>query len=190
MTVRIQAKLVNITFIQAYAPTNDADAQQTQAFYQLLSKTQKSAKSGDMVITMGDFNAKIPREHDNERGHVSMYGQGERSDNGDALVEFAVAHDLRMMNTFYKQHPRRLFTWTHPNGYSKNQIDFILVPNRWKSSITNVKTLPGADCGTDHELASAKITIKLNLMMMMIESISNFASDSTVIFLTVGVNNL
>ena len=110
MTVRIQAKLVNITFIQAYAPTNDADAQQTQAFYQLLSKTQKSAKSGDMVITMGDFNAKIPREHDNERGHVSMYGQGERSDNGDALVEFAVAHDLRMMNTFYKQHPRRLFT--------------------------------------------------------------------------------
>ena len=37
-----------------------------------------------------------------------MYGQGERSDNGDALVEFAIAHDLRIMNTFYKQHPRRL----------------------------------------------------------------------------------
>ena len=95
MTVRIQAKPVNIAFIQAYAPTNDADAQQTQAFYQLLSMTQKSAKSGDMVITMGDFNAKIgPQEHDNERGHVGMYGQVERSDNGDALVEFAIAHDL------------------------------------------------------------------------------------------------
>ena len=55
-----------------------------------------------MMITMGDFNAKIgPQEHDNENGHVGMYGQGERSDNGDALVEFAIAHDLRMMNTIY-----------------------------------------------------------------------------------------
>ena len=32
---------------------------------------------------------------------------------------------------------------------------------RWRSAVKDAKTLPGADCGTDHELLTAKIRIKL-----------------------------
>ena len=32
---------------------------------------------------------------------------------------------------------------------------------RWRSSIQSVKTRPGADCGSDHELLIAKFTLKL-----------------------------
>ena len=54
----------------------------------------------------------------------------------------------------------RLFTWTSPDRTTKNQIDYILVPKRWRTSLFNAKTYPGADCGSDHELLIATIQIK------------------------------
>ena len=51
--------------------------------------------------------------------------------------------------------------WTSPDGQYRNQIDYILCNQRWKSSIQSAKTRPGADCGSDHELLSAKFRLKL-----------------------------
>ena len=47
--------------------------------------------------------------------------------------------------------------WSPP----KNQTDYILCSQRWRSSIQSAKTRPGADCGSDHELLIAKFRIKL-----------------------------
>ena len=43
----------------------------------------------------------------------------------------------------------------------RNQIDYILCSQRWRSSIQSAKTRPGADCGSDHELLIAKFRLKL-----------------------------
>ena len=43
----------------------------------------------------------------------------------------------------------------------RNQIDYILCRQRWRSSIQSAKTRPGADCGSDHELLIAKFRHKL-----------------------------
>ena len=56
---------------------------------------------------------------------------------------------------------RRLYTWTSPDGQPRNQIDYILCSQRWRSSIQSAKTRPGADCGSDHELLIAKFRLKL-----------------------------
>ena len=56
---------------------------------------------------------------------------------------------------------RRLYTWTSPDGQHRNQIDYILCSQRWRSSIQSGKTRPGADCGSDHELLIAKFRLKL-----------------------------
>ena len=44
---------------------------------------------------------------------------------------------------------------------SKNQIDYILCSQRWKSSIQSAKTRPGADCVSDHEFLITKFRLKL-----------------------------
>ena len=44
---------------------------------------------------------------------------------------------------------------------NRNQIDYILCSQRWKSSLQSEKTRPGADCGSDHELLIAKFRRKL-----------------------------
>ena len=43
----------------------------------------------------------------------------------------------------------------------RNQTDYILCSQRWRSSIQSAKTRPGADCGSDHELLIAKFRLKL-----------------------------
>ena len=63
-------------------------------------------------------------------------------------------------NTLFQQHKRRLYTWTSPDGQHCNQIDYILCSQRWRSSIQSAKTRPGADCGSDHELLTAKFRLK------------------------------
>ena len=46
-------------------------------------------------------------------------------------------------------------------GQYRNQIDYILCSQRWRSPIQSAKTRLGADCGSDHELFIAKFRLKL-----------------------------
>ena len=76
-------------------------------------------------------------------------------------------------NALFQQHNRRLQR-TSPDGQYRNQIDYILCSQRWRSSIQSAKTRPGADCGSDHELLIAKF--RLNLKKVR-ESIKPFRYD-------------
>ena len=66
-----------------------------------------------------------------------------------------------MANTLFKEHKRRLYTWTSLDGQYQNQIDYILCSQRWRSSTESAKSRPGADCGSDHELLIATFRLKL-----------------------------
>ena len=48
-----------------------------------------------------------------------------------------------------------------PDGQYRNQIDYILCSQRWRSSIQSAKTRPGNDCGSNNELFIAKFKLKL-----------------------------
>ena len=66
--------------------------------------------------------------------------------------------------TGHSKHPlptTQLYTWTSPDCQYRNQIDYILCSQRWRSSILSAKTRPGADCASDHELLIAKFRLKL-----------------------------
>ena len=68
--------------------------------------------------------------------------------------------------TGHRKHPlpttqEKTLTWTSPDGQHRNQIDYILCSQRWRSSIQSTKTRPGVDCGSDHELLIAKFGLKL-----------------------------
>ena len=77
------------------------------------------------------------------------------------LIDFCQENALVIANTLFQQHKRRLYTWTSPDGQYRNQIDYILCSQRWRSSIQATKTRPGADCGSDHQLLIAKFRLIL-----------------------------
>ena len=76
-------------------------------------------------------------------------------------MEFCQENALVIANTVFQQHKRRLYKWTSPDGHYRNQTDYILCSQRWRSSIQSAKTRLGTDCGSDHELVIAKFRLKL-----------------------------
>ena len=79
----------------------------------------------------------------------------------DKGYQFCQENAFVIANTLFQQHRRRLYTWTSLEGQHRNQIDYILCNQRWRSSIQSAKTRPGADCGSDHELLIANFRHKL-----------------------------
>ena len=53
------------------------------------------------------------------------------------------------------------YTWTSPDSQYRNQTDYILCSQRWRSTIQSAKTRPRTDCGSDHQLLIAKFRLKL-----------------------------
>ena len=74
-------------------------------------------------------------------------------------MPFCQENALVIAHTLFQQHKRRLYTWTSPDGQHRNQIDYILCSQRWRSSIQSGKTRPGADCGSDCEIFIAKLRL-------------------------------
>jgi endonuclease/exonuclease/phosphatase family metal-dependent hydrolase len=145
--------------VQIYAPTTAAIEDEHEEFYEKLRETLDNIPKGDILIVMGDFNAKVGQH--SMPPMVGKHGLGTMNEAGEKLADFCAAQELIIANTWFAQPKRRLYTWTAPGGKHRNQIDYILISKRWRSTIKAVNTLPGADCGSDHELLVAKLQIKL-----------------------------
>src|ERR1700733_11359088 len=161
LSVRFRGRQVNTTMVQVYAPTSAASEEEHDRFYIELQSVIDRTPKGDILVIIGDFNAKGGTEKGGNRGTMGDYGLGEQNEAGERLIEFCYGNSMSIMNTWFEQPKRRLYTWTSPDGKHKNQIDYILINKRWKSTINDVRTKPGAHCGTDHELLVASLKIKL-----------------------------
>ena len=164
ISMRVSAKPKNITIIQVYAPSSDHEDQEVEEFYEKIENTIQKAPKKDLLIIQGDFNAKIGEDaYENWAGTVGRYGTGKTNDRGLRLLEFASSHQLTITNTLYPHKISRRTTWHAPNGIVHNQIDYILTPRRFKSSVNKAKTrtYPGADIGSDHDLVLLVMKMKL-----------------------------
>ena len=92
---------------------------------------------------------------------TGKFGLGMQNEAGQRLIEFCQESELVIANTLFQQRKRRLYTWTSPDGQHRNQTEYILCSQRWRSSIQSIKTRPGPDCGSDHELLITKFRLKL-----------------------------
>ena len=160
LKVCIKAKPYNLSIVQCYAPTSTASDDELEEFYNQLQETLDAIPSRDIKIVMGDLNAKVGTANTATPTHGTC-GLGIRNERGETLIDFCKVNDLVIANTLFDQHPRRLYTWTSPDRTIRNQIDYIMIEQKWKSCLKDARTLPGADCNSDHQLLSARIRMRL-----------------------------
>ena len=68
---------------------------------------------------------------------------------------------MTVMNTWFKQYERNLYTWKSPGELFRNQIDYFSINSRYRNSVIICKTRPGADCNSDHNLVFAMVRCNL-----------------------------
>ena len=98
----------------------------------------------DVLFIIGDWNAKVGSQE--TPGVTGKFGFGIQNEAGERLLEFCQEKALVIANTLFQQHKRRLYTWISPDGQHRNQIDYILCSQRWRSSIQSAKTIPSCGC--------------------------------------------
>ena len=117
-------QLIHITVIQVYALTSNAEEVEVEWFYKDLQDLLELTPKKYVLFIIGDWNAKVGSQE--ILGVTGKFGLGVQNEAGQRLIEFCQGITLVIANTLFKQHKRRLYTWTSPDGQYQNQIDYIL----------------------------------------------------------------
>ena len=110
--LHFQGKPFNITVIQVYAPTSNAE--EAEWFYEDLQDLLELRAKKDDLFIMGDWNVKVGSQE--TPGVTGKFGFGVQIEAGQRLIEFCQENVLVIANTLFQQHKRRLYTWKSPDG--------------------------------------------------------------------------
>ena len=124
ISVRFQSKPFNITVIQVYAPTSNAEEAEVEWLYEDLQDLLELTPPKYILFMIGDWNAKVGSQE--TPGVTGKFGLGMRNEAGQKLIEFCQENALVIANTLFQQHKGRFYMWTSPDGQCCNQTDYIL----------------------------------------------------------------
>ena len=110
ISVHLQGKPFNITVIQVYVPTSNAEEAEVERFYEDIQDLLELTSKKDVLFIIGDWNAKVGRQE--TRGVTGKFGLGIRNEAWQRLIEFFQENSLVIANTLFQQQKRRLVTWT------------------------------------------------------------------------------
>ena len=104
ISVHFQGKPFNITVIQVYAPTSNAEEAEVERFYEGLQDLLELTPKKDVLFIIGDWNAKAGSQE--TPGVTGKFGLGIRNEAGQKLTEFCQENALVITNTLFQQHKR------------------------------------------------------------------------------------
>ncbi|GAA6086232.1 craniofacial development protein 2-like [Tachysurus ichikawai] len=132
-----------MTVIVTYAPTDVADTDAEDAFFDQLHWAVGLASPHDIII-LTDTNATLS------------------NNNGNRLLLFCHYNNLCVADTWFPQKLICYWTWYSPDGRTRKALDHILISRHWKSVVTNCRVYRGAELrNTDHRLLVAHLKLKL-----------------------------
>ena len=116
--VCFQGKPFNITVIQVYAPTSNAEEAEVEWFYEDLQDLLELTPKRDVIFIIGDWNAKEGSQE--IPGVTGKFGLGIWKEAGQWLTESCQENALVIANTLFQQQKRRLYMnitrWSTPKS--------------------------------------------------------------------------
>ena len=98
--VCFQGKTFNITVIQVYDPTSNAEEAQVEWFYEDLQDLLEPTPKKDVLFIIGDWDAKVGSQE--IPGVTGKFGIGVQNEGGQRLTEFYQENTLVMANTLFQ----------------------------------------------------------------------------------------
>ena len=87
ISVHFQGKPFNITLIQVYVPTSNAEEAEVERSYEELQDLLELTPKKDVLLIIGDWNAKVGSQE--ILGVTGKFGLGVQNEAGQSLTEFA-----------------------------------------------------------------------------------------------------
>ena len=107
----------NITVIQVYAPTSNAEEAEVERFYENLQDLLELTPRKDVLFILGDWNAKVGSQE--TPGVTGKFGLGIQNKAGQRLIELFQENALVIANTLFQQEKTLhmdITRWSTPNS--------------------------------------------------------------------------
>ena len=111
ISVHFQGKPFNITVIQVYVLTSNAEEAKVEQFYEDLQDLIELTPKKDVLFIIGNWNEKVSSLE--IPGVIGKFGLGVQNEAGQRLTEFCQENALVIANTLFQHHKRRLFYGHH-----------------------------------------------------------------------------
>jgi len=144
--------------VSVYAPQVSLPEESKKLFWKDLDEVTQEVPRSEKLFIGGDFNGHIGAETAGYDGVHGGFGFGERNAGGVSVLDFAVAFDLLVANSFFKKKEDHLVTFKSRS--CKTQIDFFLTRKENRRSCKDCKVIPSEFLGTQHRLLVLDVVCK------------------------------
>ena len=128
--------------VSCYCPLAGRSVNEKEEFYELMDKVV----TNDNLLVVSDFNSHVDSDMGGFGEVHGDFGIGQINDGGIRLSDWAVSKCL--INTCFQKSKRRLVTFR--SGETETMIDYNLVNNKYRSSVKDVKVVPGEEIVSQH----------------------------------------
>uniref|UniRef100_A0A3B3HTA8 Reverse transcriptase domain-containing protein n=1 Tax=Oryzias latipes TaxID=8090 RepID=A0A3B3HTA8_ORYLA len=139
--------------------TNNDDVK--ELFYHSLDSLLSETPAADKLILLGDFNARVGKEHEAWPQTLGKFGRGKMNSNGEMLLTKCSEHELAITNTFFNFPDKWYHSWNHPRSKHPTLLDYIITRKCDMRDFRSTRAMRGAECSTDHFMIRSKCNIKL-----------------------------
>ena len=70
----------------------------------------------DKLVLLGDFNARVGRDHITWGPALGKFGKGTQNSNGELLACLCTELELAISNTYFDQPEKHYYSWAHPRS--------------------------------------------------------------------------
>ena len=116
-----------MTVIVCYAPTEDAEEEIKDEFYDQLEEAIRTTPQPDMRSVAGDLNARVGTDNTGKERTMGTHGYGYINNNGKRLVELCEETNLVIGGTMLKHIDIDKVRWSSPDFNVVTQIDHIII---------------------------------------------------------------
>ena len=125
-SVHFQGKPFNITVIQVYAPTSNAEEAEVEWFNEDVQDLLELTSKKDVLFIIGDWNEKVGSQE--IPGVTGKFDLGVQNEACQRLTEFFRENALWVIaNIVFQQHKRRVYTWTSPHDDWSYLITWLII---------------------------------------------------------------
>jgi len=175
-----------LTVVSVYIPQSQRPEEERVQVFDSLREIMEAAERKGPTLILGDFNARIHGRRSGEAQVLGPHifgagvshlirperGYGEKS-NRDLMVELCGGGEYLVANTWFKKRDARKVTFMPPGTKQLpgdgepwdprlfGEIDFCLVPSRWRNLVLDVESNTRAGLPTDHFPLEIKVRLRL-----------------------------
>ena len=135
----------------------------SEAFYDQLQSTLSSIPSSDLLVILGDFNARVGSDFSSWNLVIGPHGIGECNENAERLLDFCASNQLIITNTWFQHKHLHQATWFRNGNRSRTgqMIDYVLVNRRFPTSVLDTRVYRLTFHESDHKLIVSALRFKI-----------------------------